>query len=130
MVALTHRRCVFTASTAALASLLAWWGGVVALDGALAAALPYHRYETAALLYPDVYYPGLPGWILASVQPFSVGVWLALLGWMLLLSAAIGALSVRYASPRGRSPLVVATAVVVVLFVATTVAEAVATVVT
>lgn len=120
---------MLASSTAALASLLAWWGGVVALDGALAEALPYHRYETAALLYPDVYYPGLPGWILASVQPSSVGVWLALLGWMLLLSTVIGAVSVRYASPRGRSPLVVATAVVVALFVATTAAEAVASLV-
>lgn len=109
-----------------LALLLAWWGGVLYLDGALAAALPYHRYETVALLYPDVYYPGLPGWILASVQPFSAGVWAALLGWMLLLSIAVGVGSARYAARRRRSPVRVAAAVVVATFVVVTVAEAVA----
>lgn len=110
----------------AFALFVVWWGGVLSLDGALASALPHHRYETAALLYPDVYYPGLPGWVLASVQPFSVGVWAALLGWMLLLSVAVGVASARHAARRGRPPVRVAAAVVVAAFVVATVAEAVA----
>lgn len=118
------RRSVIAASATALALLLVWWSGVQYLDGALAAELPYRRYETVALLYPDVYYPGLPGWYLAMVQPFSAGVWAALLGWLLVLSVAIGAGAVRYATSRGRSPSVIATAVVVALFVVTTVVEA------
>lgn len=126
VVALPTRRSTVPASSVALALLLAWWVGVTALDGALASALPYRRYETAALLYPDVYYPGLPGWILASVQPFSAGVWAALGGWMLLLSIAVGVGSARYADRRGRSPVRVAAAVVVAAFVVATVAEAVA----
>lgn len=120
------RRAVFLASTAALALLLAWWAGVRYLDGALAAALPYHRYETVALLYPDVYYPGLPGWILASVQPFAAGVWAALLGWLLLLSVAIGVGSARYAARGSRSPVRVAAAVVTATFVVVTFAEVLA----
>lgn len=120
----SSRRSLVSASAVALALLLVWWGGVQYLDGALAAELPYRRYETVALLYPDVYYPGLPGWYLAMLQPFSAGVWAALFGWLLVLSVAIGASAVRYATARGRSPSVIATAAVVALFVVTTVVEA------
>lgn len=78
----TSPRAVIEASVVTLALFLLWWGGVRYLDGTLAAALPYHRYETVALLYPDVYYPGLLGWIVASTQPFTIGVWLVFwAGW-------------------------------------------------
>lgn len=129
-MAASSGRSLVSAAAVALALLLVWWGGVQYLDGALAAELPYRRYETVALLYPDVYYPGLPGWYLAAVQPSAAGVWAALFGWLLVLSVAIGAGAVRYATARGRSPPVIATAVVVALFVVTTVVEAAAMVAT
>lgn len=122
-----RQRHVLEASAVALSAFVAWWAGILYLDGLLAMALPYDQYQLVALLYPDVYYPGLPGWILAQGQPFSIAIWPVAIGWMLVLSVTIGAGAVRYASGRGRSPPNTAAVAVVMLFVAVTVIEAVAT---
>lgn len=132
-----NRRSLLEASSVALAMLVAWWGGVLYLDGVLAAKLPYGQYEAVALLYPDVFYPGVPGMALAEVLFFlnvhvvlgGLTFYVALLGWTILLSVAIGAGAVRYASGRDRSPTVTAAAAVVALFVAVTVIEAAVTLV-
>ena len=84
----TNRTGVAAASAAALAALLAWWGGVAWLDGVLAANPPYRRYETVALPYPDVFYPGVPGLVLAHAQPFYVGYYVALVGGVVGLAVA------------------------------------------
>lgn len=118
------RNPVLEATGVALVALVAWWGGVLHLDGALAAKFPYRQYETLSLLYPDAFYPALPGWVLAHAQPFAVGFWLVVLGWLIALPVAIGAGATKFASERGRSPRVVAFAFVLGLFVALTVAEA------
>lgn len=120
------RRSVLKASGAALAMLVVWWGGILYLDGVLAASFPYHQYETLTLLYPGIFYPALPGWILAHAQPFSIGFWLVVLGWMIVLSMAIGAGVARYACGHNQSPTAIAAVFVVALFVAVTVIEAVA----
>lgn len=117
---------VLPASILALLLLILWWGGVLLLDGMLAAELAYQQYETVALLYPDVFYPGLPGWILAHVQPFYLGFYLVAIGWMVALSAAIGAGATWYATRRGRSALATAAVFVIVLFVTVTGIEAIA----
>lgn len=120
----TDWKTVLQASVVALLTLVLWWAGVIYLDGLLAEELPYHRYETVALLYPGVFYPGLPGWVLAGIQPFSLGVFVAAIGWMVVLSAAIGTATTWYATRRGLSPLSTAAASVIVLFITTTVVEA------
>lgn len=112
-----NRRSVLEASGVALGSLAVWWVGIPYLDGALGVMLSYGRYETVGLLYPDVYYPALTGWILAQAQPFSVGVWVVTVGWMLTLPVAVGTAATRYASRRDRSPIATAVAAVAVLFV-------------
>lgn len=132
-----NRRSLLEASVAALVALLVWWGGVTSLDGALAMRLPYDRYETVALLYPDVFYPGVPGLYLTdALYSLDVDVVLGsltyvvgLLGWMVALSAAIGAGAVWYAPRLDRSPTIIAVAAVVALFVVITATEAVATLV-
>lgn len=120
-------RSIFTASIVDLVTLATWWIGILALDGALSMILSYDQYQLAALLYPEVYYPALPGWILAHSQPTAIGVWLVALGWMLTLSVAIGAAAVRYPVVRSSSPTVTAAVFVVALFVAVAVLEAAAT---
>lgn len=131
------RRSLLEAALVALGALIAWWGGVTVLDGALAARLPYDQYETVALLYPDVFYPGVPGILLADVL-FAIDAdvvlgsltyYLGLVGWMLALSAAIGAAAMWYATGRDRTPSVTAATAVVGLFVAVTALEAVGTLV-
>lgn len=122
-------KSVLEASEVALVVLAVWWVGVLHLDGALSGTLPYDRYETVSLLYPDVYYPALPGWILAQAQPFSGGVWVVTVGWMIALSTIIGTGAARYASRRDRSPTATAAAAVAVLFVLVTAVEAAATLV-
>lgn len=124
----TNRRSILEASGVAFGLLIVWWGGVLQIDGALATRFPYHRYETLALLYPDVFYPALPGWILAHVQPSAVGFWFVVLGWMIALSVAIGSGAARYASGRNRSPTVTALVFVGAVFVAMTLLEAAAAV--
>lgn len=123
-----NRRSVVAAAIVALGMLIAWWVGILYLDGALAAKLPYHQYEMAALLYPDVFYPALPGWILAHAQPFAIGFWLVALGWMLALPVAIGAGAVNVASRYEVSSTATAATFVVALFVIVTILEAAATV--
>lgn len=118
---------VLKASGAAFVMLLVWWGGILHLDGVLAARFPYHQYEILALLYPDVFYPALPGWILAHAQPFSIGFWLVAFGWMIALPVGIGVVAARYASGHSQSPTAIATVFVLALFVAVTVIEAAAT---
>lgn len=115
------------ASGVALAVLIAWGVGITYLDGVLAEMMPYDQYETVALLYPSVFYPALPGWILAQFQPFSIGVWIVTIGWMIVLSVIIGLGATRYAFRRGSSPNYTAAAFVVALFVVVTVLEAAAT---
>lgn len=73
--------------------------------------------------YPDVYYPALPGWILGHAQPFSIGVWIVAVGWMVILAVAIGIGATRYAGRRDRSPAVAAGEAVAVLFVVVTAIE-------
>lgn len=121
-----NRETLLGASTTALVVLIAWWASILYLDGALAQMLPYDQYELVALLYPDVYYPALPGWILAQIQPFTVGVWFVALGWMLGLSVVIGAAATRFAFGRGLSSVTTAAVFVVLLFVAATAIEAAA----
>lgn len=121
-----NRRPVLVASVVALMELGAWWGALLWLDGAIAAALPYRQYETVALFYPGVFYPALPGWMLAHVQPFTLGVYVVTLGWMVALSAAIGYAAAKVAPRYEVSPPTAATALVAGLFVALTVAEAAA----
>lgn len=104
--------------------LAVWWAGILYLDGALSTMLPYDQYETVGLLYPDVYYPALPGWILAHAQPFSIGVWIVAIGWMVILVVAIGTGAARYAGRRDRSPAVTAVEAVAMLFVVVTAIEA------
>lgn len=121
------RRSVLGASAVALVLFAVWWVAILRLDSSLALLLPYHRYELVALLYPEIYYPVLPGWILASAQPYGWGVWVAALGWMLLLSLAIGAGATKVASERGLRPASTAAAAIGGLFVLFTVVEAVGT---
>lgn len=123
-----NRRSTLEASGAAFGLLIVWWGGVLRLDGALATRFPYHRYETLTLLYPDVFYPALPGWILAHAQPSAVGFRSVVLGWTIALSVVIGSVAARYASGRNRSPTVTAVVFVGALFVAVTLLEAAAAV--
>lgn len=127
-------RPAITASAVVLAALLTWWLGVPLLDGALAAEFPYDRYETLALLYPDAFYPGVPGLLLAEALA-ALGLRAAFDGltffvgffsWLILLSAAIGAVVARLASRRGRSPTAMAAATVIGLFVVVSALEAVA----
>ena len=118
------------ASGVALAVLILWGVGITYLDGVLAGMMPYDQYETVALLYPGVFYPALPGWILAQFQPFSIGVWIVTIGWMIVLSVVIGLGATRYAFGRGSSPNYTAAAFVVALFVVVTVLEAAATLLT
>lgn len=130
-------RPTFEASVVVLATLLAWWVVVLALDGALTATFPYDRYETFALLYPDAFYPGIPGLLLAEFlaglglealfggRTFFVGV----VGWLILLAAAVGTGVARLASRRGRSPTATAAATVGGLVVVVSLLEAVATLV-
>lgn len=99
---------------------------MIVVDSMAARMFPYGQYETLALLYPNVFYPGLPGWILASAQPFSIGVWIVAVGWMVVVSLIIGAVAVRFAPEWGVSPNVSAVVVVVALFVLVTVVEAAA----
>lgn len=122
-----NRRSTLTASGVALAVLVVWWGFTLYIDGVVLRTVPYHQYETVALLYPEIYYPALPGWALAHAQPFSWGIWVVTLGWMVLLSAAIGVSVTRYASGSETSPSIVAIGCVVGLFVAVTALEAAAT---
>lgn len=111
-------------SAVALVALGVWWGAILLLDGAIAATVPYDRYETIALLYPDVFYPALPGWILAHAQPFSAGVYVVSIGWTIALSAVIGAASAGLASRYELPPAPTAVALVLALFVVLTVVEA------
>lgn len=103
----------------------AWWAGILYLDGVVARRLPYSQYETVSLLYPDIFYPVLPGWILAHAQPFAVGVYLVTLGWVIALVGTVGAGSARLASRRGWSPWGTAVAVIAILFVLFTAGEAI-----
>lgn len=96
------------------------------LDSIAARMVPYNQYEMLALLYPNVFYPALPGWFLASVQPFSMGVWIVTGAWMILLSVVIGAVAVRYGPELKWSPSMSAAGLVVTLFVLVTVVEAAA----
>lgn len=121
-----YRNTVLKASGTALVALLLWWVSMIVVDSAAARMFPYHQYETLALFYPNVFYPGLPGWILASAQPFSVGVWIAAIGWMIAVSFIIGAVAVRFGPEWEVSPNVSAVVVVVALFVLVTVVEAAA----
>lgn len=121
-----NRGPLLKASLTVLVMLILWWVGILYLDGALVQMMPYDQYKTVALLYPEIYYPALPGWMLAHAQPFSLGVLFVTGGWMIVLSVAIGAVATRYASTRSSSPVPTAAAFVVVLFVAATVIEAAA----
>lgn len=122
-----NRMSVLRASGIALLVLMVWWIGIPYPDGALRVMLPYDQYEMVALLYPDIYYPALPGWILAHAQPYSLGVVLVAASWMTALSVIIGAAAAKYAVARNSSPAVTATAFVIALFIAVTVLEAAAT---
>lgn len=119
------RSAVIRTSVVALALLVAWWAGVGYLDGALAAALPYERYETATLLYPEIYYPLLPGWIVAGSQPFAIGLYAIVAGWMIALSVGIGTMAARIAAGRDLSATAASAGIVVGLFVFFTAVEAV-----
>lgn len=121
------RRSVLEASGVSLVLLAVWWVSILSLDDALSGRLPYDQYETVGLLYPNVYYPAFPGWILAHAQPFSIGVWIAVVGWMVALVVAIGTGAARYADRRDRSPTTTAVEAVAVLFVVVTAVEAAAT---
>lgn len=114
------------ATIASIMTFAAWWAGLLYLDGVVARRLPYSQYETISLLYPDIFYPVLPGWILAHAQPFAVGLYLVTLGWMIVLIVAVGAVSARLASRQGWSPWGTPVAVIAVLFVLLTVGEAIA----
>lgn len=116
-------------SVAALVSLIAWWGGVTFIDGYLAQNLPYNQYSMVALLYPDIYYPGLPGWVLAHAQPFAAGLWVVTLGWLVLLSGGIGAGALKLPADRALAPTKNAIAIVVGLFAVATIIEAIVTLV-
>lgn len=85
MNTVSTRRHVLYSSIGAITTLFVWWVGVLVIDGALAERLPYDQYETIALLYPAVFSPGLPGWILAHVQPFHYGVFVVLFAWLIAL---------------------------------------------
>lgn len=119
-----NRNSVLKASGIALVTLLVWWVSMIVVDSMAARMVPYNQYETLALLYPNVFYPGLLGWMLASAQPFSLGVWLVALGGMLVVSVSIGAVAERFGSGSGLSPHVSAAGVVGALFVLVTVSEA------
>lgn len=123
------RRSLTTASIAALVAFLVWWIGVSYLDGILAQSFPYERYATIGLLYPEVFYPGIPGLALAGgISALGFGgwaLWIGLLGWIVVLSAILGAGATWYAAERGGSPVRIAVTAVVGLFVAFTVMEAV-----
>lgn len=118
------RTPVRKATVASIVAFGVWWAGILYLDGVLATRFPYSQYETIALLYPDLFYPVLPGWILGHAQPFGVGVFLISLGWLILLAGAIGAGSARLASRQDWSPWVTPVAVIAVLFALLTVVEA------
>lgn len=119
-----NHRSVLYASMTALVVLMMWWVGILYLDGALALMLPYDQYSLVSLLYPDVYYPALPGWALAHAQPYSFGVLVVAIGWMVVLSGAIGAGATKVASDRNLSPTISAAAIVIALFVVVTAIEA------
>lgn len=127
------RRPGFEASFLALLALLTWWFAVRTLDHFLAARLPYEEYSRLALLYSEVFYPGIPG-VLLSEGLHAVGVhhvlgWstylVSLLGWVVVLAIVIGFASDRFARRRNRSPVGMAALAVVGLFVVCTVLEAI-----
>lgn len=120
------RSSVLKASGVALAVLLVWWVSMTILDLMAARMVPYNQYEVLALLYPNVFYPALPGWFLASFQPFSTGVWIVTGAWMILLSVVIGVVAVRYGPKQDASPNVSAAGLVVALLLLVTVVEAAA----
>lgn len=128
------RRPGSEASLLALLALLTWWFAVRTLDHFLAARLPYEEYSRLALLYSEVFYPGIPG-VLLSEGLHAVGVhhvlgWstylVSLLGWIVVLAIVIGFASDRFARRRNRSSVSVAALAVVGLFVLCTVFEAIA----
>lgn len=123
----TDGRTVLRTSTVVLALFAVWWGGTITIDSALARRLPYERYEVVALLYPDVYYPALPGWFIGGFQPFPGAFWVVVVGWMLVLSVGIGYGVASFATARGRSPSWSAVVFVAALFLAVTTIEAVIT---
>lgn len=126
------KRSLLKPSIAALAALLAWWGVLLFVEDALTTRMPYEQYRTVALLYPGVFYPGVPGMVLAELLLLAgadvlfgdLTFYVGLFGWVLALSVAIGAAAEKYAPDP--SPSVTAAGSVVALFVAITVVEAVA----
>lgn len=128
------RKSLLKPSIAALATLLAWWGILLFVEDALTTRMPYEQYQTVALLYPGVFYPGVPGMLLAELLLLAgadilfggLTFYVGLFGWVVALSVAIGVAAGKYAPERGLSPSATAAGSVVVLFVAITVIEAVA----
>lgn len=119
------RTPVREATMATILTFGVWWAGIMYLDGLIATKFPYSQYETIALLYPDIFYPLLPGWILAHAQPFGIGVYVVSLGWMILLVVGVGIGSARLASRQGWSPWVTPVAVIAILFAIFTAGEAI-----
>ena len=128
------RKSLLKPSIAALAMLLAWWGVLLFVEDALTMRIPYEQYRTIALLYPGVFYPGVPGMVLAELLLLAgadvlfdgLTFYVGLFGWVVALSTAIGAAAEKYAPEGGPSPSVTAAGSVFALFVAITVVEAVA----
>lgn len=131
------RKSLLKPSIAALVTLLAWWGLLLFVEDALTTRMPYEQYRIVALLYPEVFYPGVPGMVLAELLLLSgadvlfgdLTFYVGLFGWVVALSVAIGAAGEKYAPEHGLSPSVTTAGSVVALFVVITVAETVAFVV-
>jgi len=128
------RKSLLKPSIAALVTLLAWWGVLLFVEDALITKMPYEQYRMVALLYPEVFYPGVPGMVLAELL-LLVGAdilfggltfYVGLFGWVVALSVAIGVAAEKYAPANGLSPSVTAAGSVLALFVAIVIAEAVA----
>jgi hypothetical protein len=128
------RKSLLKPSIAALVTLFAWWGVLLFVEDALITKMPYEQYRMVALLYPEVFYPGVPGMVLAELL-LLVGAdilfggltfYVGLFGWVVALSVAIGVAAEKYAPAHGLSPSVTAAGSVLALFVAIIIAEAVA----
>lgn len=117
-------KTIVQASIVSLVLFILWWGGIIFLDGVFAATFPYQQYETIALLYPDVFYPGLPGWYLTQIPPFPFSLYIVAIGWMIVLSVVIGTIAAWYSDRSGHSSLVTAAAIVILMFIMMTGIEA------
>ena len=127
------RQSLIRASATAFLVLVVWWAGIGYLDDFVASSLPYNQYATVSLFYPEVFYPGIPGLLLAETL-FVVGLSaifggltyeVGLFGWMVILPIGLGVGSTWFGERHDRSPTKVVVIALGGLFVFFTVVEAV-----